>query len=44
MRRHVYKAVGQFRVTSDGQLEFRRHLINERQHQRDATISHKNYI
>jgi hypothetical protein len=28
----------------DGQLEFRRHLIKERQHQRDATISHKNHI
>ena len=27
-----------------GALEFRRHLIKERQHQRDATISHKNYI
>src|SRR5260221_11274222 len=27
-----------------GQLEFRRHLIKERQHQGDATISHKNHI
>jgi hypothetical protein len=31
-------------VASDGELVFRRHLIKERQHQRDATISHKNYI
>jgi hypothetical protein len=31
-------------LTSGGQLEFRRHLIKERQHQRDATISHKNHI
>jgi hypothetical protein len=32
-------------VTSlDGQLEFRRHLIKERQHERDATISNKNHI
>ena len=32
------------RHTSDGQLEFRRHLIKERQHERDATILHKNHI
>jgi hypothetical protein len=31
-------------VALGGELEFRRHLIKERQHQRDATISHKNYI
>ena len=31
-------------VASGGELEFRRHLIKERQHQRDATISHKNHI
>ena len=31
-------------LAPDGQLEFRRHLIKERQHQRDATISRKNYI
>jgi hypothetical protein len=29
---------------TDGQLELRRHLIKERQHERDATISHKNHI
>ena len=29
---------------SNGQLEFRRHLIKERQHQRDTAISHKNHI
>jgi hypothetical protein len=28
----------------DGQLEFRRHLIKERQHQKDAIISHKSHI
>jgi hypothetical protein len=32
------------RHISDGQSEFRRHLIKERQHERDATISHKNHI
>jgi hypothetical protein len=31
-------------ILPTGQLEFRRHLIKERQHQRDATISHKNHI
>ena len=31
-------------LTSGGQLEFRRHLIKERQHQRDATISHQSHI
>jgi hypothetical protein len=32
------------RLSSGGQSEFRRHLIKERQHQRDATISHQNDI
>src|SRR5258707_14785041 len=32
------------RPSSGGELEFRRHLIKERQHQRDATISHQNHI
>jgi hypothetical protein len=32
------------RHISDGQSEFRRHLIKERQHERDATISHKDHI
>jgi hypothetical protein len=31
-------------ILPTGQLEFRRHLIKERQHQREATISHKNHI
>jgi hypothetical protein len=31
-------------VASGGELGFRRQLIKERQHQRDATISNKNYI
>jgi hypothetical protein len=35
---------GRRRRTLGGQSEFRRHLIKERQHERDATISHKNHI
>ena len=33
-----------WRLASGGQLEFRRHLIKERQHQRDATIPHQSHI
>ena len=32
------------RPTSGGQLAFRRHLVEERQHQEDATISHQSHI
>ena len=42
--RRVDEGLDRKRFSSGGALEFRRHLIKERQHQRDATISHQSHI